>query len=502
MNRDPLAANNEGKCKRFNLRGAIITMVALAALISYLKSYSAIKKAAAIRDFHQPEIQDKESALLFMNNVSETGDANSNENSGYTRPFLEQKYSSSIECMLALEKTQYSMVDEWFQQGVPMLESVRTFGGYHYVLMGTLSGPDIKQLKSNWYCGSTAPSERYMATVHSRPRASTIIVIKCPGTKNITHIWPSVPAKRTGVTPFYNLQHFQTCDKLQKQEYMSAHGHDVSVDVKIGGCLISRGEAGRNGMPEWIAYHRLIGYRHFWIYMNEAWDSSGLPELPYVTYVPFNYVLPHHNNTKAIPLTKKGFVPHIVRVHRQNGMQMDCLYKSKQLGLDWITTTDTDEFIHVRDSNATTSSVLDYPLRNFLRQVDKHKVAALALNGIRYGTKNVGIDKIPRPRLRLDHVWRKEGNISSLEVKTPKMIYNVKLAQNLHIHGLWSPSNGTKNLFPGNEVHTQHYKNPNEDVYRNKGQSLVQDTDLRDRYRSQVLSMMRTFPTRNETAMS
>ena len=67
----------------------------------------------------------------------------------------------------------------------------------------------------------------------------------------------------------YDLQPFMNCDRIERAQ------EKPRQDVKIGMCIRFRGN--HELLPPFMAYHRLIGVDHFWLFANEQFDISDLP---------------------------------------------------------------------------------------------------------------------------------------------------------------------------------------------------------------------------------
>ncbi|KAL7560575.1 hypothetical protein ACA910_001440 [Epithemia clementina (nom. ined.)] len=242
--------------------------------------------------------------------------------------------------------------------------------------------------------------KRYYQTKRlSWHKNSELFMIQCPAHANVTHIWPSLaaisalsssslsPSSSTSNTtatttgldderiPIYDIRPYLICNALETTEFHkqhpshdNGHHHHHSINnnnhysnnnnnkrVKVGACLIVRGETSRQYLPEWIAYHSLLGVQHIWVHVNEPWtdywqqqqqeqQEQQQPQQPPlldqvgVTYIPYNYYLGDHLG---------GDQARMFLIYWQVPMQMRCLWRAKELGLDWIMTTDTDEYMDI-----------------------------------------------------------------------------------------------------------------------------------------------------------
>ncbi|KAL7572641.1 hypothetical protein ACA910_010390 [Epithemia clementina (nom. ined.)] len=329
----------------------------------------------------------------------------------------------------------------------------------------------------------------------------------------VTHLWPAISAlpkigRRRNLQslspPVYDLRHYQECQSLETLEFQQHRqrqkirqqtkkakevaiqglGDDSYVPL-VGACLIVRGEKSRQALPEWIAYHSLIGIQHFWIHINEAWDKNAstavVETLPMdiqdsVTFVPYNFYWPDHDRNSRTFL-----------IHWQVPMQMRCLWQAKKLGLDWIITTDTDEFMDITDPNIThptatiqsrhnnnknhnirtsNTSVITNdtspqqkqhsplttlpPLLQFLKRFDLQEVGSIKMMNVAYGQRRYRYRKPQQYQLQMDQVWR-HFNLTHGQYRPDpnypgryqewsrcKHIYNVHTALSIGVHYLWS----------------------------------------------------------------
>ena len=421
----------------------------------------------------------------------------------------------------------------------------------------------------------------------------------------VTHVWSSslIPSPYGTVIPLYDVRLHQTCHELEVQEYQDLYPSSSSIATRqvgtpvsnrstttttrtttsattesrntsttttttrstnpqVGACLITRGDKSRRALHEWLVYHRLLGIHHVWIYLNEPWNlahatpttttttnetittttttaSSSLPNLPYVTYIPYNYWY-------------RNFVPsdNGILIRWQVPMQMTCLWNAKRLGLDWIMTTDTDEFLDVTNivpppkddpldephsswhtanntqtaqqenqqhhplpgvsSNDTTKADDSKthhespipPLLEFLGRYNPHRVGALQMMSVPYGRHRL-LEPEPNQHnqslsssLQMDQVWRNR-NLWHTKWNRLKLLYSVPNALAINVHALLECHTRQQHqcpihrLDPTSSIYLRHYRRGGMAttgiMFNPDFKQLVADRQLPQHYRTAVL---------------
>ena len=389
----------------------------------------------------------------------------------------------------------------------------------------------------------------------------------------VTHLWSSVAERQTGVWPVYDLRLFQTCNRLETLEFWNQtnqqrhperrrqeHAEDATTRTnhtrlrpyespfspepnhhknttimspsspppQVGACLITWGDKSRQALHEWIVYHRLLGVSHFWIHINEDWNTTynnPTMNLSYVTYIPYNY---HYRD--YVPDAGGAVFPW------QQTMQMRCLWNAKKFGFDWVITTDSDEFLDISDPdiihrNSTavidplsvsladaTAVTEDAPLLQFLRRFNAEKIGSLILASVPYGdhktNKTNFLTVVPHDNttsdsppiktsivLKMDQVWRNR-DLKHTKYKRQKMVYSVPTAASIGIHYLLKCSAAHD---PDRQVGCQmthveqtslfirHYREARTRtgiLYNNNITALAPDPRLPEQYRHTVLAVM------------
>jgi hypothetical protein len=329
---------------------------------------------------------------------------------------------------------------------------------------------------------------------------------------------PNNSTARNVLLHYYDIQHPLICSELEAQELRTVVGgsHGSNID-KIGACIRFRGDHDRKYIPQWIEYHKFLGIDHFWVYMNEPFNMTGLYNVSHVTYVPFDVTWENHPKYAMKYFNKtNGFA--IEQWHlSQEPAQTSCLYTAKQYGLDWIITTDVDEYVflpsQILAATNTTSAITTIlvsdqstgnstspytnksplslpPLKNFLQQFDKSIYGCMAMN-----------DNNPN-ELMIDYVWRRNMSISDYPFARYKQIYNVHRVFSLGIHHCYKTDQRTKKnveLHPdAYGIYIQHYKQAHHGVSARGDQAMIHsqsdlliDTALRDTYRKDLVTVMK-----------
>lgn len=330
----------------------------------------------------------------------------------------------------------------------------------------------------------------------------------------------------------YDLQSLLQCDHLEHLEQLE-QGDDKKIhgrkrgETLVGGCLRFRGNFDRAHVPEWIEYHRLLGYQHFWVYINEGWNLTGLYNSSDVTYVPFDIHWPDHASSFAHRYSNN--LPDL----SQEPASWHCLYTAKKYGYDWITTTDVDEYVYVPKnlSNASLpsrsssmSSWIDHgsvaaskisPILAFLNHFDPRKYSSLIMNSIPFGSNKflnhsmatsasslLSSEEKPLMPLMIDYVWRQKCPLSAYPFERYKQFYNPQKVWSVGVHYCWFASGkGVMNLRldPQAGLFLAHYKLAQQGVFRKGNKLMVKsleelqlDTSLHDDYRTRLEDNLRS----------
>jgi hypothetical protein len=404
------------------------------------------------------------------------------------------KFETFLECHLALEKWLNPLIDTWLLDEVPLLDNVITIDGMYHIflnvrmLAATAAGPH-PFLEATWFCNHNETAK--MLPIGRK--SSGLMILTCNSSSPISTVWPSaVVSNKTGETPYYDVRPHLACDELDRRAEdvpsPAAHG------TKIGACTLFRGDFGRQVMEQWIEYHRLIGVHHFWIYINEPTDNlRDLPQRPYVTYVPYDYQWEAH----------RGSTKYRSKRMWQESMQMQCIYRAKRDKLDWVTTTDLDEYIRVMSppNSTTTNNSAVSPLQHLLDGIpNQHEIGGLVINNVPFG-RNILLEPSDNHKtsnnntaalLVMDHVWRNKQDLEKASWRRFKMIYKPQNAWDVGVHYLFRGGR-KRRLNVTSQAFLQHYKLADLGVHGSNPNDVVIDTDLRDQYRDRVLAAMNSI---------
>ena len=316
-----------------------------------------------------------------------------------------------------------------------------------------------------------------------------------------TELYNTDATDTTKNTIIYDITKPLQCDRLEEEETSKIHSKNT-----IGACLRFRGEFDRRRIPEFIEYHRLIGVEHFWVYMNEEWNMTGLYERSYITYVPFDITWSNH---------KQYFLPYhytdVKPVLSQEPANWQCMYNARKYMYDWIITTDVDEYIYVpkKENGTTTVTTTDIvlpPLQSYLKQYNLNHYSSLVMYSIPFGSNNFlesnnddirseNENRSSSSSLMIDYVWRRNWNLSQYELYRQKQIYNPGTVWSFGVHYCWV-ADGAKNvvLYSDDGLFLQHYKLAHKGVYKKFNKLMIKspddlriDTKMRDDYREDLV---------------
>lgn len=315
----------------------------------------------------------------------------------------------------------------------------------------------------------------------------------------------------------------------------------ITTPVKIAAMTSIRGSQARAQIEPWVEYHRLVGVDHFWIFINDHWDTSisSLPIRPYITYVPCDYC--------RINITGHATLPFHVcaggRNHWQQGQNLESLYRAKQYKLDWLLLIDVDEYLYIvppPTTNNINKSTGNKPLLDFIDTMQNNNtnnnnankseyIAGFYFKSIPFG-RNVYIDNNDTApaelavdtqettaetnsatnMLLLDYTWRSNRAWDDYTWSRQKLLIQPRHVRAVGVHDILSQHNnrGGPNdatiiiwLDAATQMRLHHYKNPQLGVFEPQGKmrrrakrmrqsSILQDTTLVDAFRDQVVAAM------------
>jgi hypothetical protein len=415
---------------------------------------------------------------------------------------------------LRIHDDHLALADKWIEQDRPILINViRIQDEYHVMFFLRHLKNAFAWSKQIYKCRGKSVDTK-AAIIPNNIKCQVNLIVKCPAMimdqDNSTQQaleFVSIHPNRTRVnsrertkSAHYNVKSLVTCDEISLQQEPPRPN-----TARVGMCTSIRGHNVRRAVDQWVEYHRLIGVDHFWIYINEDWHAAStvlLPERPYVTYIPFNFTLCNHPNKLG---KEEKFRCDKDRPIVQQAVIHDCIYRSKQLGLEWIATPDVDEYIHVVDTNSTNiyNTATKQPrqqqqqeplLLHFLNtlyptQEDRDKIGGLVMKSIPFG-RNRRLDPPNKTYpLLLDYVYRKQGNLSDHNVFShdrQKVIMNPNTVKYVTVHNI-NVGGPMVRLSASTQVHLQHYKNPYKGPFRSSNYSIILDDRLSRKFRDRVM---------------
>lgn len=218
----------------------------------------------------------------------------------------------------------------------------------------------------------------------------------------------------------YSYQEYDVRPFLECEEVYTPH----DPPVQTAACTQIRGEAASQMLEEWVEYHRLVGFEHFWVYVND--DPSVIPNLPqrdYITYIPYNYCLCHHNEENIFSKAWWTVMPIF-----QTAVMGECIFRARNEGIRWLALHDVDEFIQVADENATSiTNVIDY-----IEELPyKDEVGGIIMTSIPFGRNPKSQDKI---ELTVDYAWRKNYTVNIPKKDRLKLIVRPEKVNQVGVH--------------------------------------------------------------------
>ena len=422
-------------------------------------------------------------------------------------------HDNATRCFLDLQKQLNDHeIDKWIKADVPIVEKVFRLERVWIILLDvehlhheTIKGGRHKNfwladggVQWYWQNGNNTSLACVTNALTDDPHVS---VLSCPNPNNDNDrsanpiLWAmnATPTahvdthKKPLVT--YNLTKFHACEALETKAW---HQRRNPQNVSLGACTMWR-DVSPLQIHEWIAYHRMIGVERFWLYQNEPFWSqrkkrrqnkndaflwASLALMDDVTMIPYyNF---HHRRVKNSPPNHPSNFS-----FWQEPMQFQCLYRAKKYQVDWIITTDLDEFIWVGNSNNQPATRQSRPLlRELLHELEMthpniKDVGAFEMNSIPY-RRNVHFD--PPQHLPLDYTWRTAQPLDARERDGVKLIYQVEVARAIGRHELWKGGK-TFQLQPSTQAHVRRFKETTAPIPND----LIRDSELFDAYHIPVL---------------
>jgi hypothetical protein len=402
-----------------------------------------------------------------------------------------------IQCRLEMEKWLNPKIDFWLTHDLPILDwvSILPDGILHIQIIREhikhAENLTIRELfdSSKWMCGNDVYQEPALPFNVRRAQIwfvrcnQTSILENSNGSKDIK-LWPRQLDKLK-----YNLRDYMKCDELEMVI------GKPKKHIELAACPMLYGDLKHMAtvFSEWYHYHRMIGVQHFWAFINNEVDPAYLPQLPDVTYVPYNYRwINHQQSSTYLPAYDGASV-------WQVSMQNQCLWRLKRYGVDWFLTTDVDEYIEVRDN---TTEGAEYPLLSFLKKHknttrEKTPIGGLRMMSVPFGSAKVTDGEDAGPfHLAMDYTTRWDdatGNF--IDRSRPKIIYQAQVCEANNVH--WRLRGGrTEGVDPLSEIMLHHIRRPRPGIMGGLGggKSKRRDSKMADGYRVKVCNEILSNP--------
>lgn len=212
-------------------------------------------------------------------------------------------------------------------------------------------------------------------------------------------------------------------------------------------CAIFQNEAPY--LREWIEYHLLLGFEHFYLYNNNSDDGYQTVLEPYINRGIVDLIEWPNDYVQDFDPVQKGAYNHCIKKNKSNTY--------------WIAIIDIDEFIvPIRHSK----------IRAFLEPYDKNKsIGSISMYWQFFGTSHLA--KIPDGKLLIESLTLK-ADVSHAWNRNCKAIFKPKTIDYFHVHGAIHKSgyrniatNGQSgpNVFVIDQIRVNHYWTRAEDFF-------------------------------------
>ena len=333
--------------------------------------------------------------------------------------------------------------------------------------------PPVDAEKMGWH--EESESIRLMNRTFSKSRQSTKRATK--GRSVPAFIWSKATASTKSL--LYDIRPYLKCNQIERMNPPPSH-------IKIGACVV-RFWGQHDLMAEWLAYHRMIGIQHFWLFVSEDFDNfilkSNLPRHdPDITYIPYNYRWFDHMHLK--PDAKPGWKGEALFQPSGNNQ---CLFMAKTYNLDWIITPDVDEFIAVEDPVLNES----FPLQSVLEKVEQQygeNVGSFCMPSFAYKW-NVLKESTDSFELSIDFTYRRNKTLGD-KGGGRKCFYKPRIVKDVSVHYRNVGGKEVKLNHAGICLH--HYRTPLVGHPLKETSSLASYPSLRDIYRKKILQALRS----------
>lgn len=422
----------------------------------------------------------------------------------------------SVQCRLGLESWQNDNIDRWMKNPpYPLVEWAwevtddKDHGTHYVVLLKVLHCGNrtsertqqiVSQLQWQWQdqAGDTHtvhPDQIDAQSEDVDPKIYFRLSPPEPSNTNLVpaKLWPTWKGNDT-IPIEYDLKPYLRCNKVEKE-------NPPPKEAKIGAC-VTRFWGQHDLVPEWIAYHRMLGIQHFFFFVSEPFENiyHTMPQHERdITYIPYNYTWEghkHNGNQEMIAHpSNSGW-----SAGGENWFQMlannQCLMMAKQYGLDWIMTPDVDEYVAIHDPTVTHFSNPS-PLQQYLQKYQDKAQPQVCLHGGGYGRNPRSERDKGQFQLTLDFTYRRDRTIGNGEHNRDgrgaggrrKCFYNPRSVSGVDYHGMTGETFGQGNANI-TEIELYHFRTPMLGP-QFPPHRLTSYPEVRDMYRDKVMEELK-----------
>jgi len=245
------------------------------------------------------------------------------------------------------------------------------------------------------------------------------------------------------------------------------------------------GDIYRKYLVPWVEYHRLIGFDHFFIFVNEDYDeermSAYYPDKDYITYIP---------NKKTS--CSWCFVQETSETH--------AIFLSRAFAgssIEWLAIADPDEYIQVMNHDhcpryhiLPRDNIPEKEIALFLDPLEKSDIGGVRIKNWDFGIGPRDKDQdSPQDHqgILLDYVWS-----SPTPTHFGREKHIIRPFENYYYTTHHASVGGPRlSLDPYCEVRLAHIKIVNTKEYASiQPETYVRDTSIRDKYRNSVVERM------------
>lgn len=431
----------------------------------------------------------------------------------------------AVQCRLALEQWQNNNIDWWMTHPpYPIVEYVwkytdaSTRNPYYLGLFHLLKENGNSRLRAervyelawewqdqygnNYTVGTMNKAGMKHVRLYFRLDPPRVHTNNGEGAIIPQRMWPTLP---NGTIPIvYDLQPYIQCNQIEQQP-----PNRPPKEAKIGAC-ITRFWGQHDLIPEWIAYHRLLGVQHFWLFVSEPFGNVHQSALPRyekdITYIPYNYTWKGHRRTSTTgPSEEENDMAYGGENWFQPMANNQCLHLAKQYEFDWIFTPDVDEYVAILDPTidhhfGVGEEEAAPPLQQYLQRFQeartspgKPKLGEVCLYGGGYGRHPTKETDPTQFQLTIDFTYRRDRKLGSGEGTydgkgaggRKKCFYNAQVVKDVLIHE--KVQGGSSVLANTTEIELMHFRSPLLGPQEARPDKLVSYPETRDIYRDKIV---------------